>query len=85
MPPLMANSIRETMFCRAKGKLPRRSVRPATFATAKKVPEESRKSSGGLAMLGRFLQVPLFFYGVLILAINVMYLRNISYISIYIH
>lgn len=33
------------MFCRAKGKLPLRSVRPATLATAKKVPELSSKSS----------------------------------------
>ena len=35
---------RGTMFCRAKGKLPRLSVNPATFATAKKVPDESSKS-----------------------------------------
>jgi hypothetical protein len=32
------------MFCRAKGKLPRLSVNPATLATAKKVPDESSKS-----------------------------------------
>ena len=35
---------RGTMFCRAKGKLPRLSVNPATFATANKVPDESSKS-----------------------------------------
>ena len=52
LPFFMANSIRETMFCRAKGKLPRRSVRPATLATEKKVPEESSRSwSGKLADL----------------------------------
>lgn len=44
-PAIMASaSARYAMFWRASGRLPRLSVSPATFATAKKVPEESSRS-----------------------------------------